>query len=162
MLNQSTTHCYFGDRDVHAMGTCSATLNDDRGGVCTRGCLNEPLPLPCGCTKLKEPLRRKRLIHEIPHPNTSGTALNMTGKNSSAKKRAVVRPAFDLWFGQHSLNHGHHPLHHGHHPLYHHHADQGPRLVHKKKRNGLELIPARRWWTTTGRRRRTKKIRSRT
>ena len=31
VLNQSTTHCYFGDsRDVHAMGTCSATLNDDR------------------------------------------------------------------------------------------------------------------------------------
>jgi len=74
VLNQSTTHCYFGDRDVHAMGTCSATLNDDRGGVCTRGCLNEPLPLPCGCKNIKnmkEPLRRKRLIHEIPHPNTS-------------------------------------------------------------------------------------------
>jgi hypothetical protein len=32
--HQSTTHCYFGDRDVHAMGTCSANLNDDhRGGV---------------------------------------------------------------------------------------------------------------------------------
>ena len=31
VLNQSTTHCYFGDsRDVHAMGTCSATLHDDR------------------------------------------------------------------------------------------------------------------------------------
>ena len=46
VLNQSTTHCYFGDRDVHAMGTCSANLNDDhRGGVCA-----------CGCAKLREPL----------------------------------------------------------------------------------------------------------
>ena len=157
MLNQSTTHCYFGDRDVHAMGTCSATLNDDRGGVCTRGCLNEPLPLPCGCTKMKEPLRRESLIHEIPHPNTldtSSTARGLTGhqakkkmtedssaKDSSTKKRAVPHDLF------------------GNHPRYHHHADQGSWLVHKK-RNGLELIPARRWWTTG--RRRTNKIRSRT
>ena len=72
---------------------------------------------------------------------------------STKKKRAVP----------HDLLFGHHPLYHGHHPLYHHHADQGPWLVHKKKRNGLELIPARRWWTKkmTGRTR-TKKIRSRT
>ena len=152
MLNQSTTHCYFGDRDVHAMGTCSATLNDDRGGVCARGWLNEPLPLPCGCTKLKEPLRRKRLIHDIPQPNTSSTAWPLSGhqakkmtEDSSAKKRAVPHDLF------------------GHHPLHHHHADQGSWLLHKK-RNGLELIPARRWWTTkmTTGRRRTKKIRRRT
>ena len=80
---------------------------------------------------------------------------------STKKKRAVPH---DLLF-EHLLYRGHHPIlhYHGHHPLYHHHhADQRPRLVHKKKRNGLELIHARRWWTTTGRRRRTKKIRSRT
>jgi hypothetical protein len=63
VLNQSTTHCYFGDRDVHAMGTCSANLNDDhRGGlrVCAFGW--SKMTSGPGATK-RERLRRKRLVN---------------------------------------------------------------------------------------------------